>query len=126
MHNSFDISDIHIGGGSPIVLIAGPCVLESKELAETVCGRVQEIAGRLDIGYIFKASYDKSNRLSLDSFRGPGIDEGLDILSSLRDTFNVPVLTDVHSPDEAEKAGKVVDVVQLPAFLCRQTDLAVA
>ena len=126
MSEQFEIARISVGGGSPIFLIAGPCVIESEELAEEVCDRVKEISGRLGIGYIFKSSYDKANRQSYGSFRGPGIEKGLEILSRLRERYNVPVLTDVHSPEEAYKAGKVVDVLQIPAFLCRQTDLALA
>ena len=126
MSNPFDIAGIPIGKGEPLVLIAGPCALESQELAEDICGQVKEIAGRLRMPYIFKSSYDKANRQSYGSFRGPGIDKGLEILAAIREKFSVPVLTDVHSADEALKAGEVVDVVQIPAFLCRQTDLAVA
>lgn len=126
MSEQFDIARISVGGGSPIFLVAGPCVIESEELAEEVCDRVKEISGRLGIGYIFKSSYDKANRQSYGSFRGPGIEKGLEILARLREKYNVPVLTDVHSPEEAYKAGKVVDVLQIPAFLCRQTDLALA
>ncbi|MFC1693545.1 3-deoxy-8-phosphooctulonate synthase [Candidatus Latescibacterota bacterium] len=126
MNSSFDIEGIKIGGGAPLVLIAGPCVLESEELADTVCRTVKDITRHLGIGYIFKSSYDKANRQSIDSFRGPGIDRGLEILSRLRERYNVPVLTDVHSPEEALKAGEHVDVLQIPAFLCRQTDLALA
>ncbi len=124
MRSAFDIEGVKIGGGAPLFLIAGLCVLESEEIAMTVCARVQEITGRLGIGYIFKSSYDKANRQSHDSFRGPGIDKGLDILARIRETFDVPVLTDVHSPEEASRAGNVVDAVQIPAFLSRQTDLA--
>ena len=126
MNEPFEISGINVGGGSPIFLVAGPCVIESEELAENVCGSVKEISGRLGIPYIFKSSYDKANRQSYGSFRGPGIDRGLEILARIRDKFNVPVLTDVHSPEEAKRAGEVVDVLQIPAFLCRQTDLAIA
>ena len=126
MSEQFDIAGISVGGGSPLFLVAGPCVIESEELAEEVCDRVKEISGRLGIGYIFKSSYDKANRQSYGSFRGPGIEKGLEILARLRERYNVPVLTDVHSPEEARKAGKVVDVLQIPAFLCRQTDLALA
>ncbi len=126
MMNSFDISGIPAGGGSPLFLVAGPCVLESEDLARRVCGEVREIAARLGIGYIFKSSYDKANRQSSVSFRGPGLERGLEILARIREEFNVPVLTDVHSPGEALRAGEVVDVVQIPAFLCRQTDLAIA
>ncbi len=126
MSKTFDISGIPMGGGTPLALIAGPCALESQSLAEDICGEVKEIADRLGIPYIFKSSYDKANRQSYGSFRGPGIDKGLEMLAAIRETFSVPVLTDVHSPAEALKAGKVVDVLQIPAFLCRQTDLAVA
>ena len=126
MRDAFDIEGIRLGGGAPIVLIAGPCVLESRGLAETVCGEVRDIAGRLGIGYIFKSSYDKANRQSARSFRGPGIEKGLKILTHIRETFGVPVLTDVHSPEEALIAAEVVDILQIPAFLCRQTDLALA
>jgi 2-dehydro-3-deoxyphosphooctonate aldolase (KDO 8-P synthase) len=123
---SFDINGITIGGNAPIFVVAGPCVLESEELADQVCGTVKDITDRLGIGFIFKSSYDKANRQSFDSFRGPGIEEGLRILSGIRERYDVPVLTDVHSPEEAGEAGKCVDVLQIPAFLCRQTDLAVA
>jgi len=126
MSEQFDIVRIPVGGGAPLFLVAGPCVIESEELAEEVCDRVKEISGRLGIGYIFKSSYDKANRQSYGSFRGPGIEKGLEILSRLRERYNVPVLTDVHSPEEARKAGEVTDVIQIPAFLCRQTDLAIA
>ena len=126
MQSSFDISGISIGAGAPLVLIAGPCVLESEELADRICDDITAMAVRLGIGFIFKSSYDKANRQTFNSFRGPGIDKGLDILARLRDKHGVPVLTDVHTPDEARRAGEVVDVLQIPAFLCRQTDLAVA
>ena len=126
MSPSFHIQNIPVGGGSPLFLVAGPCVLESEELANQVCARAKEIAGRLGIGYIFKSSYDKANRQSYNSFRGPGIERGLEILNNIRARHEVPVLTDVHSPEEAERAGAVVDVLQIPAFLCRQTDLAFA
>jgi 2-dehydro-3-deoxyphosphooctonate aldolase (KDO 8-P synthase) len=123
---SFKIQNIPVGGGSPLFLVAGPCVLESEELADRVCSRVKEISGRLGIGYIFKSSYDKANRQSYNSFRGLGIERGLEILADIRARHGVPVLTDVHSPGEAERAGAVVDVLQIPAFLCRQTDIAYA
>lgn len=126
MRESFDIAGIPIGGGAPIVLFAGPCVLESADLAHEVCAAVKAIADRLGIGYVFKASYDKANRQSAGSFRGPGLEEGLRILADIRARHGVPVLTDVHSPEEARRAGAVVDVLQIPAFLSRQTDLALA
>jgi 2-dehydro-3-deoxyphosphooctonate aldolase (KDO 8-P synthase) len=124
MRQAFSIGNVQAGGGAPLFLVAGPCVLESEELADRVCGEAAGIAARLGIGYIFKASYDKANRQSHSSFRGPGIDRGLEMLSRIRERHSVPVLTDVHSPEEAFRAAEVVDVLQIPAFLCRQTDLA--
>ena len=126
MKSSFDIAGIPIGGGAPLVLFAGPCALESADLAHDICAEVKDIAARLGMGYVFKASFDKANRQRHDSFRGPGIDEGLDILADIRDRHGIPVLTDVHSSEDAARAGEIVDVVQIPAFLCRQTDLALA
>lgn len=113
-------------GGERLVLIAGPCVIESEEMCLEVAGFLKEICAQLGIGYIFKSSYDKANRTSLHSFRGPGLEEGLRILEKVRERTGVPVLTDVHSPYEAKVAGKVVDCLQVPAFLCRQTDLLLA
>ena len=126
MRDRFDIDGIQVGADAPLFCVAGPCVLESPEIAATVCERVLKITRRLGMGYIFKSSYDKANRQSVDSFRGPGIERGLEILAHIRDTYGVPVLTDVHTPEEAHRAAEVVDVLQIPAFLCRQTDLAVA
>lgn len=113
-------------GGERLVLIAGPCVIESEEMCLEVAGFLKETCAKLGIGYIFKSSYDKANRTSLHSFRGPGLEEGLRILEKVRERTGVPVLTDVHSPYEAKVAGKVVDCLQVPAFLCRQTDLLLA
>ena len=124
--DKFDISGIPVGANSPIFLVAGPCVLESREIAFEVCGKVKEITGRLGMKYIFKSSYDKANRQSYGSFRGPGLENGLELLAEIGKTFGVPVLTDVHSPEEAVKAAEYVDVIQIPAFLSRQTDLALA
>lgn len=112
-----------IGRDQPLFLIAGPCVIESRETVARVAGTLAELKERLNLTLIFKASYDKANRTSGEAFRGPGIDEGLEILAGVREDFGLPVLTDVHTPDEVERAAKVVDVVQTPAFLCRQTDL---
>jgi 2-dehydro-3-deoxyphosphooctonate aldolase (KDO 8-P synthase) len=120
------VGDISIGGGSPFVLIAGPCVIESEQHAVETAGRVTEIARRARVPVIFKASYDKANRTSGRSFRGPGLDEGLRILADIKARFNVPILTDIHEPAQARAAGDVADVLQIPAFLCRQTDLLVA
>ena len=107
-------------------LIAGPCVIESDELVMTVAGQMKEITDELGIPYTFKASFDKANRTSIHSFRGPGIDEGLRLLKQVKETFGLPVCTDIHEPWQAERAAEVCDILQIPAFLCRQTDLLVA
>ncbi len=107
-------------------LIAGPCVIESEELVLSVAGEMKEITVELGIPYTFKASFDKANRTSIHSFRGPGIEEGLRILQKVKDTYGLPVCTDIHEPWQAEKAAEVCDILQIPAFLCRQTDLLVA
>ena len=120
------LADFSIGGGSPFVLIAGPCVIESEQHCSDLAGRLTDIARRTQVPFIFKASYDKANRTSIRSFRGPGLDEGLRILASVKSQFGVPILTDIHEPAHANAAAGVVDVLQIPAFLCRQTDLLVA
>lgn len=120
------LRDWSLGGGHPLFLIAGPCVIESRSHCLDLAGRLGEITARLEIPFIFKASYDKANRTSVRSFRGPGIDEGLEILETVRRQIGAPVLSDVHSPTEADQAGRVLDVLQVPAFLCRQTDLLLA
>ena len=109
-----------------LFLIAGPCVIESPRHAHAVAGRVKAIAATLRIPYVFKASYDKANRSSLGSYRGPGIERGLEILASVRERHGVPILTDVHEVAQVERAAAVADVLQIPAFLCRQTDLVLA
>jgi 2-dehydro-3-deoxyphosphooctonate aldolase (KDO 8-P synthase) len=111
-----------VGLEHPLFLIAGPCVVESEQLQIDVAGQLQEIAAKLGVPFIFKSSYDKANRSSGTSFRGPGMDKGLEILAKVRRELAVPVLTDVHSEDEIGAAASVVDVLQTPAFLCRQTD----
>lgn len=111
-----------VGDQAPLFLIAGPCVIESAELALEVAAEMKGVTTELGIPYIFKASYDKANRSSQNSFRGLGLEEGLKILSEIREKLQVPVLTDVHSIDEIEPVSEVVDVLQTPAFLCRQTD----
>lgn len=118
-----ELCGFEIGGTCPLFLIAGPCVIESESLVMDVAGELKAICGRLDLRLVFKASYDKANRSSHESFRGPGIEPGLEILSKVRTEIGVPVLTDVHSPREVELASSAVDVLQTPAFLCRQTDL---
>ena len=120
------LGDITIGGASPFVLIAGPCVIESEAHALDLAGRLVEIARRTRVPFIFKASYDKANRTSGRSFRGPGLDEGLRVLAQIKSRHNVPILTDIHEPSHAAAAADVADVLQIPAFLCRQTDLLVA
>lgn len=121
-----DIGSFKVGQGQRPFLIAGPCVIESEQLVMDTAGRVVEITKSLGIPYIFKSSFDKANRTSIKSFRGPGIKAGLAILKKVKDHFAVPVLTDVHTEEQATEAGKVVDVLQIPAFLCRQTDLLMA
>lgn len=122
---AFSVENVSIGGPE-LFLIAGPCVIESEEHALFMASEIAAICRTLDVPYIFKASYDKANRTSLTSYRGPGIAEGLRILAQVREQVQVPVLTDVHEARQAEQAGEVVDVLQIPAFLCRQTDLLVA
>ena len=114
------------GGGSPFVLIAGPCVIESEAHALELAGRLREITARLSVPFVFKASYDKANRTSGRSFRGPGLDEGLRVLAAVKARVGVPILTDIHEPSHAAPAADVADILQIPAFLCRQTDLLVA
>lgn len=120
MLNNFEI------GGSKLTIMAGPCAIESKEICFEVCEKLKEITSKLDINYIFKASFDKANRSSLNSYRGLGIEKGLEILKETKEKYNVPVVTDIHEPYQAEIAANVADVIQIPAFLCRQTDLIVA
>ena len=111
-----------VGLDQPLFLIAGPCVIESRDLALDTAGRLKEICGELDIPFVYKSSYDKANRSSGGSFRGPGLDAGLKVLGEVKSKIGVPVLTDVHEMDEIGPAAAVVDVLQTPAFLCRQTD----
>jgi 2-dehydro-3-deoxyphosphooctonate aldolase (KDO 8-P synthase) len=122
---SFEIGPVQVGAG-PLFLIAGPCVIESEAHARLMAESIQRIAADLGIPYIFKASYDKANRTSVKSFRGPGLLEGTRILGRLAKDTGLPVLTDVHEPAHCEVAAEAVDVLQIPAFLCRQTDLLVA
>lgn len=126
MLHDVDIGSFKVGASHRHFLIAGPCVIESEQLVLETAQRIAEIARALNIPYIFKSSYDKANRSSGTSFRGPGLKDGLAILKKVKDQVGVPVLTDVHSEDEATEAGTVVDVLQIPAFLCRQTDLLLA
>jgi len=117
---------VTLGNDSPLVFIGGPCVIENEDHALLCAERIKKITEKLGIPLIYKSSFDKANRSSISSYRGPGIDEGLRILEKVRAQFGVPVLSDVHSPEEATTAGAVLDALQIPAFLCRQTDLLVA
>lgn len=117
------IGSLAVGGALPHLLIAGPCVIESEAIALNTAARIKEIAAALGMPFIFKSSYDKANRSSGSSFRGLGLRDGLAILRKVKEQVGVPVLTDVHAADEAREAGQVVDVLQIPAFLCRQTDI---
>lgn len=121
--NAVKVGSIAIGGLNPLVLIAGPCVIEDAERTLKIGQTVKSIAERLDIPYIFKASFDKANRSSFKSFRGPGITEGLAILKEIKQKLKVPVLSDIHCTTQVEQAAEVLDILQIPAFLCRQTDL---
>jgi len=120
------LAGVEVGTSAPFFLIAGPCVVESAALCEEVAGRMRELCSRLGVHYIFKASYDKANRSSRSSFRGPGIDAGLKVLEDIRHKFALPVLTDVHEDTPLAEVASVVDVLQTPAFLCRQTNFIVA
>ncbi|RJR21612.1 MAG: 3-deoxy-8-phosphooctulonate synthase [Nitrospiraceae bacterium] len=120
------VGDIIIGGSSPLVFIAGPCVIEDEATVLRNAAKLSQFSEASGIPIIFKSSYDKANRTSVNSFRGPGIKEGLAILMKVRNETGLPVISDVHSIDEAEEAAQVLDILQIPAFLCRQTDLIVA
>lgn len=120
------IGKITIGGQNPLAFIAGPCVIESEELTLNIAGKLKDYSEKNNIPFIFKSSYDKANRTSVNSYRGPGIDEGLRILQKVKKEFNLPLLSDIHSTDEIKKSSEALDVIQIPAFLCRQTDIIVA
>lgn len=120
------VGTIEIGGGLPLAVIAGPCVIESRDSALRHAAALKEKADRIGVPYIFKASYDKANRSSVHSFRGPGLEKGLEILAEVKKKIGVPVLTDVHEIDQVKPAQEVVDILQIPAFLCRQTDFVLA
>ncbi len=117
-----NVGGIKIGGGEPFVLIAGPCVIENEKIARKVAKSLKEITAELGIPFIFKSSYDKANRTSVRSFRGPGLEKGLAILQGIRADYDIPILSDVHRFEEIEQACDVLDVAQIPALLCRQTD----
>jgi len=123
---TIEVGNLRVSNDLPFVLFGGMNVLESRELALEVASAYNEVTDRLGIPYIFKASFDKANRSSVASFRGPGLEKGCEILAEIKQTFDVPVISDIHEPHQAKPAAEVIDVLQLPAFLCRQTDLVVA
>ncbi|MFH0855325.1 MAG: 3-deoxy-8-phosphooctulonate synthase [Candidatus Omnitrophota bacterium] len=120
------VRSIRVGNKNPLVLIAGPCVIESQTLCLDTAKRIKDIAHRCNVPFIFKSSFDKANRMSVDSFRGPGIKKGLDILNKVKQKLKVPILSDVHCVKDMAEAAKVLDIIQIPAFLCRQTDMLLA
>jgi len=123
---SIELANFDIANNKPFVLFGGMNVLESRDLAMSIAEHYVEVTTKLNIPYVFKASFDKANRSSVHSYRGPGLDEGLKIFEEIKSTFNVPIITDVHEPHQAQVVSDVVDIIQLPAFLARQTDLVVA
>jgi 2-dehydro-3-deoxyphosphooctonate aldolase (KDO 8-P synthase) len=125
MAHRINVGDITIGHGAPLALISGPCVIEDYGTTRETAAVLKEISVRLEIPFVFKASYDKANRTSLTSFRGPGLDDGLKILAEIKKEFNIPILSDVHRNSEIAAAARVLDIIQIPAFLCRQTDVIV-
>ena len=126
VENPVPIGELSCGAGAGLLLIAGPCVIESDELTREIAGRLAEMAERVGAGLVFKASFDKANRTSLDSYRGPGLETGLATLARVREETGLVVTTDIHSPEQAEPAAEVCGILQIPAFLARQTDLVVA
>jgi 2-dehydro-3-deoxyphosphooctonate aldolase (KDO 8-P synthase) len=123
---SFKIESVEAGLDAPMFVIAGPCVIETKQVCLDIANRLAEISSRIGIRIIYKASFDKANRSSINSYRGPGLEKGLDIFAAVKNKTGLPVMTDVHLPEQAEIAASVVDCLQVPAFLCRQTDLLCA
>ena len=126
VQKSIPVGDLQISNKLPFTLFGGINVLESREFAMEVAAAYKEITDKLSIPYVFKASFDKANRSSISSFRGPGLEKGCEILAEIKQTYGVPVISDIHEPHQAKPAAEVIDVLQLPAFLCRQTDLVVA
>ena len=123
MTREISIANTKLGGNNPLYIIAGPCVIESEDIVFYTAERLKVICSQIGLSLLFKSSYDKANRTSLSSFRGPGLDKGLQIFSDVRSRFGIPVISDVHSIDEVKPAAEVLDALQIPAFLCRQTDL---
>ncbi len=113
-------------GGDKLTILAGPCAIENQDILDQTAKGLKEITQELDINFVFKSSFDKANRSSLTSFRGPGMEKGLEMLQSVKDKYNLPIVTDIHEPNQAKAVSQVADIIQIPAFLCRQTDLLVA
>ena len=113
-------------GGDKLTILAGPCAIESQEILNKTAEKLKEITTKLDINFVFKSSFDKANRSSINSFRGPGLEKGLTMLEKVKKEFDIPIVTDIHTPDQAAATAEVADILQIPAFLCRQTDLLVA
>lgn len=113
-------------GGDKLTILAGPCAIESQEILNKTAEKLKEITTKLDINFVFKSSFDKANRSSINSFRGPGLEKGLEMLEKVKKEFDIPIVTDIHTPDQAAATAEVADILQIPAFLCRQTDLLVA
>ena len=126
MTNEIQIAHTKLGGNNPLFIIAGPCVIESEDIVFSAAKRLKEICSSIGLPLLFKSSYDKANRTSLSSFRGPGLEKGLRVLSDLRSRFDIPIISDVHSVEEVKIASEVLDAIQIPAFLCRQTDIILA
>ena len=126
MTREIKMADLKLGGGTPLFIIAGPCVIESEEIVFYSAERLRDVCAKIGFPLLFKSSFDKANRTSLSSFRGPGIERGLRILSDVRSTLKIPVISDIHSAEQIEPASAVLDVLQIPAFLCRQTDFIIA
>ncbi|UCB52444.1 MAG: 3-deoxy-8-phosphooctulonate synthase [Candidatus Zixiibacteriota bacterium] len=126
MATAIRLGDCRVGEGYPLALISGPCVIESEELVLSTCEKIKEITSHHEVPFVFKSSYAKANRLRIDSYSGPGLGDGLRILERVKKEFDVAILTDIHNPDEALPVSEVADILQIPAFLCRQTDLVVA
>jgi len=113
-------------GGDKLTVLAGPCAAESPEILDVTAKKLKEVTEKLGINFVFKSSFDKANRSSITSYRGPGMEKGLEMLKAIKERYNVPIVTDIHVPEQAEPVAKVADIIQIPAFLCRQTDLLVA
>ena len=125
MSNLIQTGDIVIGRGSPLVLVSGPCVIEDYETTREIARILKEITSKLEIPFIFKASYDKANRTSIAAFRGPGLNDGLRVLKEIKEELGIPILSDVHRISEIPAAARILDIIQIPAFLCRQTDVII-